>query len=140
MCFFDTWHKHYSFVLKYVSTPLHLQNMCKIPPFSQSLQQMGEDAKATGFIIPPTPQMALLKKGIHSVSTQFRPLITHILIVTKLTITSKWKSTKAPNVSEVIQRVQLRYTYEKHFAMKSQNLPKFNFCWNPWTASHPVID
>lgn len=94
--------------------------------------------KVTGEAIIPSPQLALLNIGMHLIPNKYRSLITHILIAAKLTITSKWKSKETPLLSEVINRVKTQYTYEKFFAIKSHNIPKFNISWESWVAQYPT--
>lgn len=91
----------------------------------------------TGLIISPSPQMAILNIGIHTIPTQFRPIVTHVLLAA---ITSRWKSLDAPNLSEVVYRVKLQYLYEKYFAIQTQNLPKFKSHWDSWIANYPSDD
>lgn len=87
-----------------------------------------------GLIIKPSSQLALLNLSIDTFPYQFRSIVTHILIADRLTITAKWKTTLAPNTEEVICRVKTQHSYEKFFAIQTNNLSSFNSQWAPWTS------
>lgn len=91
----------------------------------------------TGFIIKPTPHLAPLNLSIDTIPFQFRSIITHILIADRLTITATWKTTLSPNTEEVVRRVKTQHSYEKYFAIQTNNLKSFNNHWAPWTSRFP---
>lgn len=91
-------------------------------------------SSVTGFIVKPLPQLALLSLTVNNIPLQLRSITNHILIAARLTITSKWRTNFVPNTKEVIQRVMVQYSYEKHFAIQSHSVAKFNDQWEPWTS------
>lgn len=68
-------------------------------------------AKLTRNFLPPNPTLALLNLGIDKIPMQHRCVITHILIAAHLTITSNWRTDKAPNLIDVINRVKSQHLY-----------------------------
>lgn len=91
-------------------------------------------ATITGNILPPKPTLTLL--NFDNILIQ-RCIITHVLIAAYLTITSIWKTDKAPNVTDMINRVKNQQLYEKFFAYTSNSISRFSEKWLLWVARFP---
>lgn len=72
----------------------------------------------TGNLTALTPAMALLGLNLDLYTLNYRTIVANILIAARLTITKLWKSTLAPNLSEVILRLnsQAGFTLLPHVA------------------------
>lgn len=89
-------------------------------------------SRLTGFLTKPSQGMATLNLQISKFPTQFRTIVTHILIAARLTITKRWKTTCAPEIAEVVHRVNMHCLYERAIACNNNSLGSFNHKWDIW--------
>lgn len=80
--------------------------------------------------------MALLGINLDTFPFQYRILVANILIAARLTITKMWKSIEAPNLCDVILRVNTQAYYELLLALKNYNIIHFKKHWYVWII-HP---
>lgn len=93
-------------------------------------------ASLTGNLLKLSPAMALLGINLDTFPFQYRILVANILIAARLTITKMWKSIEAPNLCDVILRVNTQAYYELLLALKNYNVIHFKKHWYVWII-HP---
>lgn len=76
--------------------------------------------------------MALLGFDIHMYPIEYRMIVANILIADRLTIIKLWKSKDAPNLSDVIIRLNSQAHYELRLAYKNYTTFKFRRQWQIW--------
>lgn len=64
------------------------------------------------------PAMALLNINLDFFPPQYKIIVANILIAARLTITKLWKSIEAPNLTDVISRLNIQGHYELMLARK----------------------
>ena len=93
-------------------------------------------ADFTGNLLTLTPASALLGIDLEIYPTIYRTVVTHILIASRLTVAKLWKSTEAPNISTVINRVNTQAQFELMLAYKNHTIPSFRKKWKTWLTHH----
>ena len=93
-------------------------------------------ASFTGNLKILTPELALLGLNLDVYPPQFRTIVANFLTAARLTITKLWKSTLAPNLSDVVQRLNTQAHYELMLAHRKGTISKFIKNWNEW-ITHP---
>ena len=86
----------------------------------------------TGILTHPDPAMALLHLKMDTFPHIVRPIVTHILLESRLLVLCNWKSDKALNISEVVTAVHRNYTFERLIAINSFKCRAFDNCWSIW--------
>lgn len=76
----------------------------------------------TGNLLKLTPAMALLGINLDKYPSVYRTIIVHVLISARLNITSLWKSNDAPNLWNVIARVNIQAQYALLLAHKNYSI------------------
>lgn len=79
---------------------------------------------------------AIFGMQLDSFPKQSLTIVSHILIAARMAITTKWKQTKAPNVADVIHRVNTNYICEKYIAGQNNSIHSFDKKWMPWTQEY----
>lgn len=93
-------------------------------------------ASLTGNLIALTPAMALLGLNLDIYPINYRTIVANILLAARLTITRLWKSTLAPNLSDVILKLNSIAHFELMLVHKNDAIAKFTKVWLAWTL-HP---
>lgn len=79
----------------------------------------------TGNLTKLTPAVPLLSINLDIYPLNYRTIVAHILIAARLTITSLWKSTEAPNLSNVIAKLNIQAHFELMLAYKNYSTITF---------------
>lgn len=86
-------------------------------------------ASLTGNLILLTPATTLLGINLDIYPLIFRTVVANVLIAARLTIAKLWKSNTAPNLTDVILRLNTQAHYELMLAHKNFNTSKFKNIW-----------
>lgn len=86
----------------------------------------------TGILTSATPALAILHLGIDRFPPVYRPVVSHVLLETRLLILRNWKSKNATNLSDVTKAVHRNYTFERLIAINSMQCNLFDKCWSIW--------
>lgn len=109
-----------------------LWNCPKIKPLWRQIENI---IRNFSYQTPPlSPSMAILSIDLESIPNQVRTIISHILLVTRLTILRHWKDTEPPSITEVITTVHNYGTYEVLHASAMGNHEKISKIWEPWNT------
>lgn len=90
----------------------------------------------TGILTPPNPALEILHLWIEKFPLNYRPVITHILLETRILLLCNWKDNLSINLSDVIKAVQENYTSESLLAINSLPCKMFDRKWLIWTNNY----
>lgn len=86
-------------------------------------------ASLTGNPNKISPAMVLLSINLDIFLLHYRIIVVNILIAARLTITKLWKSKEAPNLTEVITRLNLQAHLKLVLAQKNYSMNRFKKYW-----------
>ena len=93
-------------------------------------------ANLTGNLTKLTPTNALLGIDLDKYPTLYRTIVLHILIASRITVASLWKSADAPNLPMVITRLNTQAQLELLLAYKNDSIIPYRRKWKMW-LTHP---
>lgn len=79
-----------------------------------------------------TPDMPILSIDLHDTPLPYRTVVSHIILSTRLTILRHWKTSEAPNITEVIHTTHTHGTYEVLHTSTTGKYDQISKDWSPW--------
>lgn len=70
--------------------------------------------------------------GMNNFPPQLRTVSVHILFLARLQILRKWKGNLAPNISEIMQHLNLILAYEQQISYQTERQTQFHIVWDIW--------